>query len=78
MGMVVDSFPLKRSVMVEFPTGVQQEFELEQIQPLDELEALKKKAQEPCSKHEGGECDCNKDKSQVQPEPAASRKKKRK
>jgi cell fate regulator YaaT (PSP1 superfamily) len=77
-GMVVDSYPLKRSVMVEFPTGVQQEFELEQVQPFEELEALKNKAQEPCSKHEGGECDCNKDKTQAQPEAAASRKKKRK
>jgi hypothetical protein len=28
----------------------------------DELEALRKKSQEPCDKHEGGECDCGKDK----------------
>jgi len=64
--------------LVEFPTGVQQEFEIEQLQPLEELEALKKKAQEPCARHEGGECDCNKDKSEEQPAPAPTKKKKRK
>ena len=29
-----------------------------QIEPLEELEALKKKAEAGCSKHEGGGCDC--------------------
>jgi hypothetical protein len=29
-----------------------------ELEPLDELEALKKKAEAGCSKHEGGGCDC--------------------
>ncbi len=59
-GKVVDVFPLKQAVMVEFETGVIQEFTQKEIQPKDELEALKQKAQAPCDKHEGGNCDCGK------------------
>jgi hypothetical protein len=50
-------------VLVELDKGFQQEFPHAEIQPFDELEALRKKSQEPCDKHEGGECDCGKDKS---------------
>lgn len=57
---VTDVLPLKGSVIVEDGEGIQREFTLDQIQPLDELEALKKKAGEPCDRHEGGECDCGK------------------
>ena len=59
-GRVVDIFPLKMSVLVELSETTVREYTLEQIQPLDELEALRKKAASPCDKHEGGECDCGK------------------
>jgi cell fate regulator YaaT (PSP1 superfamily) len=65
-GRVVDTFPLKETVLVELDRGFQQEFPHTQIQPWDELEALRKKSQEPCARHEGGECDCNKDKGASQ------------
>jgi cell fate regulator YaaT (PSP1 superfamily) len=70
-GVVVDAYPLKLTVMVEFTSGAQQEFPLDQIQPWEELEALRKKSQEPCDKHDGGECDCGKQ------DPAGEKKKKR-
>jgi cell fate regulator YaaT (PSP1 superfamily) len=61
-GRVLDVYPLKETVLVELDQGFQREFPHAQIQPWDELEALRKKSQEPCDKHEGGECDCGKDK----------------
>ncbi len=61
-GKVVDVLPLKQAVMVELETGVFHEFLHTEIQPYDELEALKQKSQAPCDKHENGECDCGKDK----------------
>jgi hypothetical protein len=30
------------------------------LQPLDEIEALQKKAHAPCDRHENGDCDCGK------------------
>jgi cell fate regulator YaaT (PSP1 superfamily) len=59
-GKIVDLYPLKQSVVVEFESGNRIEFQLADVQPLEELEALKKKAQGPCDKHENGECDCGK------------------
>lgn len=59
-GMVVDIYPLKESVQVELDSGGQHEFSHDDIQPYEELEALRKKAQEPCAKHGGGDCDCGK------------------
>jgi cell fate regulator YaaT (PSP1 superfamily) len=59
-GKVIDVYPLKQTVIVELVTGVHQEFASEDIQPLDELEALRKKAQEPCERDENGECNCGK------------------
>jgi cell fate regulator YaaT (PSP1 superfamily) len=59
-GKVVDTFPLKRSVLVEIAKGKREEFNLEDIQPWEELEALRKKSQEPCDRHENGDCDCGK------------------
>ena len=37
-----------------------QTFHSDDIEPWDELEALRRKAEAPCDKHEGGECDCGK------------------
>jgi cell fate regulator YaaT (PSP1 superfamily) len=59
-GKVIDQYPLKQTVLIELDNESRQEYELEQIQPLEELEALRKKAQEPCDRHENGECDCGK------------------
>jgi len=59
-GKVIDTYPLKQSVLVELEKGSREEFSQEDLQPWDELEALRRKSQEPCDKHEGGECDCGK------------------
>jgi hypothetical protein len=59
-GKVIDVLPLKQAVMVELETGIYHEFQHTEIQPWDELEALKNKSQAPCDKHENGECDCGK------------------
>lgn len=57
-GKVVDIYPLTEVVVVELDSGQKQEFPNEEIQPWEELEALKKKAQEPCNEKNGGECNC--------------------
>jgi cell fate regulator YaaT (PSP1 superfamily) len=62
-GIVLDVFPLKETVLVELERGLVQEFPHEKIQPWEELESLRKKSQEPCDKHEGGGCDCGKEKN---------------
>ncbi len=59
-GKVIDVYPLKQAVLVELDGGNRQEFPHEELQPWDELEALRKKSQEPCDRHENGECDCGK------------------
>lgn len=60
-GKVLDVFPLKGTVLVAVDGGEQaQEFAREDLQPWDELEALRRKAQEPCDRHENGGCDCGK------------------
>ena len=57
-GKVNDVFPLKGSVMVELDKGGYSEFMRHELQPWDELEALKQKSEAPCSKHADGGCDC--------------------
>jgi cell fate regulator YaaT (PSP1 superfamily) len=56
-GRVLDTYPLKLSVVVELDSGNSSEFSLEDLQPWDELESLRRKSKEPCAKHENGECD---------------------
>lgn len=56
-GKVIDLRPLRDSVIVLVGEEVH-EVPRPQIEPLEELEALKKKAEAGCSKHEGGGCDC--------------------
>ena len=59
-GKVVDVFPLRDIAVVELDeTGIQ-EFARLDLQPWDELEALRRKSEAPCDKHEGGNCDCGK------------------
>ena len=57
-GKVLDIYPLKDTVLVELDTGGQAEFARHDLQPWDELEALRRKSEAPCDKHEGGGCDC--------------------
>ena len=56
-GKVVDLRPLRDAVVV-LVGDEYHEVARPQIEPLEELEALKKKAEAGCSKHEGGGCDC--------------------
>ena len=56
-GKVFDVNPLKETVFV-YIDDMRHEFAKDDIQPLDELEALAQKSAKPCGKHEGGGCDC--------------------
>jgi cell fate regulator YaaT (PSP1 superfamily) len=58
-GKVVDLNPMKQTVIVYTEDG-RFEFHRDEIVPLDELQALANKANAPCSRHEGGGCDCGK------------------
>lgn len=42
-GKVVDVYPLKLSVIVEFPSGVQQEFPVKQLEPWEEFAKVEEK-----------------------------------
>ena len=57
-GKVIDVFPLKQTVLVSLESGGLSEFQKDDIQPWDELEALRQKSQAPCDRHEGGGCNC--------------------
>ncbi|MDH5605882.1 MAG: regulatory iron-sulfur-containing complex subunit RicT [Anaerolineae bacterium] len=62
-GKVIDILPLKESVVVLVDVEgerTRMEFLRHEIEPWDELEALRRKAEAPCDKHEGGGCDCGK------------------
>jgi cell fate regulator YaaT (PSP1 superfamily) len=59
-GKVVDVFPLKDTVVVEIEDGTLHEFSRLELQPWDELEALRRKSEAPCDRHENGGCDCSK------------------
>ncbi len=56
-GKVKDVRVLRDSVVVEVDGEYHEVFRHE-LEPLEELEALKKKAEQGCSKHENGGCDC--------------------
>ena len=60
-GRVVDVYPLKDAVavLIDRETGVKV-VPREELIPLEELEALAKKAKEPCDKHGDEPCDCGK------------------
>jgi cell fate regulator YaaT (PSP1 superfamily) len=60
-GKVIDLNPLKQTVIVLMEDG-RFEFHRDDITPLDELQALQKKAGQPCARHEGGGCNCGKGK----------------
>ncbi|MFN2214079.1 MAG: hypothetical protein ACK2UE_13505 [Anaerolineales bacterium] len=56
----MDTYPLKDAVLVDVEGVGYEEFGRLDIQPWDETEALRRKSQEPCGKHENGGCDCGK------------------
>jgi cell fate regulator YaaT (PSP1 superfamily) len=56
-GKVIDVLPLQDAVVVLVEDNYIT-FRREELVPLDELEALAKKAKEPCAKHGDGPCDC--------------------
>jgi cell fate regulator YaaT (PSP1 superfamily) len=70
-GKVIDVLPMSDKIIVLIESGTdrpqQMTFSREEIQPWDELEALKRKSQAPCDRHESGECDCG-DKKPQQPQ----------
>jgi cell fate regulator YaaT (PSP1 superfamily) len=63
-GKVIDLIPMSDKIMVliEVPNERPQQFTFtrDEVQPWDELEALRRKSEAPCDKHEGGECNCGK------------------
>jgi hypothetical protein len=64
-GKVVDVLPLSNKVVVaieaEGETRAQWiTFDRDEVQPWDELEALRRKSEAPCDRHEGGGCTCGK------------------
>lgn len=58
-GKVIDLNPLKQTVIVQVEDG-RFEFGKDELTPLDEQQALARKASQPCSRHEGGGCGCGK------------------
>ena len=56
-GRVRDVLAMRDAVIVDVE-GERYELSREQIEPLEELRALEEKAEQGCSKHEGGGCDC--------------------
>jgi cell fate regulator YaaT (PSP1 superfamily) len=61
-GKVVDTYPLRNVVVVEIEGSGNHDFHRDVLEPWDELEALRRKSEAPCDKHEDGGCDCGKNK----------------
>ncbi len=59
-GRVIDVRVLRDSVVVKLTNGEIQEVMRTELEPLQELEALKSKSKAGCSRNEAGECDCGK------------------
>jgi cell fate regulator YaaT (PSP1 superfamily) len=62
-GKVIDVLPMTNRVMVLLESEGKrftETFAREDIQPWDELEALRRKSEAPCDRHEGGGCTCGK------------------
>lgn len=58
-GKVIDTLPLKEAVIVRLEEeDGRYEFLKHEIEPWKEMEALRKKSEEPCDRHDGGGCDC--------------------
>jgi cell fate regulator YaaT (PSP1 superfamily) len=63
-GKVIDVLPMSSKVVVlldsEDDKHIVATFDREELQPWDELEALRRRSQAPCDRHEGGGCTCGK------------------
>jgi cell fate regulator YaaT (PSP1 superfamily) len=63
-GKVVDVLPMSNKVLVQIDGEegkyIMATFERDELQPWDELEALRRKSEAPCDRHEGGGCTCGK------------------
>jgi len=63
-GKVIDLMPMSNRVVVlienEEGKRLRETFSKEDIQPWDELEALKRKSEAPCDRHNSGGCTCGK------------------
>jgi len=76
-GKVVDVSPLTGMVTVQVEDDNRpfyQTFHKDELEPWDELEALRRKAEAPCDKHEGGQCDCQTKPVSQKEKPAIKRK----
>ena len=66
-GKVIDVLPMSGKVMVlidnEEGKHITATFDRDEIQPWAELDALKRKSEAPCDRHEGGGCTCGKSKN---------------
>lgn len=58
VGKVIDVHPLQDSVTVYIEEEGRRTYKREEIIPIDEFEALQRKAKEPCTKHGDEACDC--------------------
>ena len=66
-GKVVDILPMSNKVIVAIEAEERSQwitFDKDEIQPWDELEALRRKSEAPCDRHEGGGCTCGKSSKQ--------------
>ena len=66
-GKVMDVLPMSNKVIVAIETDERSQwitFDKDEIQPWDELEALRRKSEAPCDRHEGGGCTCEKSNKQ--------------
>jgi cell fate regulator YaaT (PSP1 superfamily) len=63
-GKVVDIMPMSNKVVVLLESEENKRmtftFEREELEPWDELEALRRKSQAPCDRHDSGGCTCGK------------------
>ena len=63
-GKVIDVLPMtnKVTVLIDGEDGKRfvETFSREELQPWDELEALRRKSQAPCDRHDNGGCTCGK------------------
>ncbi|HSO14260.1 MAG TPA: regulatory iron-sulfur-containing complex subunit RicT [Anaerolineales bacterium] len=63
-GKVIDILPMSNQivVLIEDAEGkrLRETFTRDDIQPWDELEALRRKSEAPCDRHDTGECTCGK------------------
>jgi cell fate regulator YaaT (PSP1 superfamily) len=71
-GKVVTVLPLKEAVIVYVLGEGRHEFLKHDLQPWDELEALRRKANAPCDRHENGGCNCGKDKAKKEGPPGGA------